>query len=164
MPGYPSIPLPEPIAKACQFVSNLEAMISPLMRPLNRIIIVLSLSGLVGGERFSDYLALRPSNIIGGEVTVPYVWTLFTSVLYEPNPLFMLLYLAVMNYVVACNRRTFEAAWRSGDFYALIIFAGSMASLTHLGLRISMQAITNDGDYSHASINFIVMVLLMGLR
>ena len=87
-------------------------MTSPLMRPLNRVVIVASLAGAVGGDRFSNAFALRPANIVGEDVTVPYLWTLVTSLLFEPNLLFMLLYLAVMNYVVACNRRTFEAAWR----------------------------------------------------
>ena len=43
-----------------------------------------------------------------------------------------------------------------------------MASLSHFGLRMSLRAITQNNEtyneYSYASINFIVMVLLMGLR
>ena len=168
MPSCPSVPLPEPVAKTCQFVTNVEELISPLMRPLNRIIIVLSVSSAVAGDRLLNYLALRPANILGSEVQIPYVWTLVTSVLVEPNPLFMVLHLGAMNYVVACNRHTFESAWRTNDFYMLIAIGGALASLTHFGVRLSLRAITQDeaayADSSYASINFIVMALLMGLR
>ena len=73
-----------------------------------------------------------------------------------------------MNYIVLCNRATFETAWRPRDFLLLLCTAGFAATSTHLLLRLGLYGMSHDADYyasyRFASINFIVMALLVGLR
>lgn len=80
----------------------------------------------------------------------------------------MIFYLLLMNYIVGMNRAAFERAWRSRDLVIMLGVSGLLATSTHLLVRLSMygifQNVESYASYEHASINFIVMALLMGLR
>lgn len=97
--------------------------ISPLIQRLNLIVLTLSLLCILGGRSVSDYLVFTPSYLVSMEgkqqegdsastgSSIPYVWTLFTCIFVEESFIFLFGQLAIINYIVYKNRRSFESAW-----------------------------------------------------
>ena len=100
--------------------------------------------------------------------TTPYLWTLATSVLLETNFLAFLFHLALANYIVYKNKEVLEKAWAPKDFLVMIFITGIMATSIHLLFRLAIYMVTNNlsnyDAFEYASLNFVVMAILIGLR
>lgn len=123
-----------------------------------------------------DLLLFKPINIIDFEppqdqaegFKLPFVWTLFTSTFVETNLFYLLIHLALINYIVIKNKSALEHIWRRSDFFYMVCVAGFLSTTTHFVWRLSMFAVFKNGqayrDFEYGSINLITMALVLGLR
>ena len=99
---------------------------------------------------------------------MPYFWTFFTSILIEESFIYLVFQLALINYIVCKNRKSFENAWHTRDFYILLAVTSFFSLRTQLLIRLSLVGIFKNVEsyqtYRYAGLNFIVMALLLGLR
>lgn len=120
----------------------------------------------------SDLVVFQPKNIISlnqqQNSSMPYLWTLVTSVLIETNFFAFIFHLALANYIVYKNRDVLEKAWAPRDFLIMIVITGIMATSIHLMFRLTIAVVTRNFDnyeaFEYASLNFVVMAILIGLR
>ena len=90
MPQAPSVELPEPFEGMKQKMIKFDhENVSPLIKNINYIMVILSILGLVG---LSDFLMFKPNKIISiipdskssfAGWQVPHLWTLITSIFIE---------------------------------------------------------------------------------
>lgn len=148
--------------------------VSPLIQRINYLVIFLSLFGMLSSH-VESMLIFRPSFIYMPEgvqdapiklVEYPYVWTFLTSVFVETNPVFMLMHLFLINYIVIKNKSSFEEAWRRQDLFFLLCISGLLSSLTHFGCRLALMKLSQKTyvDFTYCSLNLIIMALLLGLK
>ena len=141
---------------------------------MNRVIVTLSIACALFGVNIRQFFVFAPNRIVrltdgdGSDwMRIPYIWTLMTSVFVEQNLFFMACFLLLMNYIVSMNQRAFNV-WQTRDFFTMLAVSGLLATSTHLLMRLSIYGLFKNAEayagYEHASINFIVMALLMGLR
>ena len=80
----------------------------------------------------------------------------------------MIFQVALINYIVCKNRKSFEAAWRTRDLYLLLAVSSFFSHMTMLLIRLSIVGVfKNFETYKacrYSGLNFIVMALLLGLR
>ena len=69
---------------------------------------------------------------------IPFLWTFSTSNFIETNIFFLLIHMALINYIVIMNKVALEHIWRRKDFFVMIVVSGFMASLCHFTWRISL--------------------------
>ena len=138
------------------------------MRKVNYVSLFLFMISLIFGR---DMVAFKPSNIISmgtaNDSSIPCLWTLVTSVFVDVDPLAFVFNIALANYIVHKNRDVLEKAWTQKDFMIMICVSGTMATSLHLLLRIIMISITGNKNYEtfeYASLNFVIMAILIGLR
>lgn len=104
MPSAPTIPLPEPLdyLKIRLYYLD-ERYVSPLVNRINYLTIILSLLA-ISSSTFSDLLVFQPKLILNlqnsdGQLQVPHLWTLVTSLFVETSFAFLVLHLLTINYI-----------------------------------------------------------------
>jgi hypothetical protein len=87
-----------------------------------------------------DFVVLKPKNILSldDSRTLPYLWTLITSVLIETNFFAFVFHLVLANYIVYKNKEVLEKAWAPKDFILMIVLTSIMATSIHLVFRLSI--------------------------
>ena len=109
-----------------------------------------------------------PEENTSSSFSLPYFWTLATSNFIQPNPIYLVFYLLAINYIVQKNQRTLEQIWHTSDFLKLIIIAGIFSNMNLLILKVLGYEVWKNQDsynnYSHCSLNLIVITLLITLR
>lgn len=180
-PSCPKIPLPEQVQVVVDRAGEInDENVSPLIQRLNLTVLTFSLLCILGGRSISDYLVFTPSYLVSMEgkqqegdaastgSTIPYVWTPFTCIFIEESLIFLFGQLAVINFIVYKNRRSFEGAWQTRDLYIMLAVASFCSLTTQLLIRLSIVGVfKNVESYKacrYSGLNFIVMALLLGLR
>lgn len=99
---------------------------------------------------------------------IPHVWTLITGNLIEMNPFFLVSHLGLINYIVQKNQDQFQQNWSSSDFIRMICVSSVLSNLNLFMLKIMAFGISKDYEsyfsYQHASLNLIILMLLVALR
>jgi len=66
------------------------------------------------------------------------------------------------------NKEVLEKAWAPKDFIVMIVLTSIMATSIHLVFRLSIYFVLKNKEnydaFEYASLNFVVMAILIGLR
>jgi len=174
LPSIPDIPLPEPLDKVRNQINFYDGQyVSPLIQRVNYVILIFSICA-ISSESLAEFFVFKPSMILSvGKKTpkqssIPFLWTLITSVFVESNIIFLVIHFATINYVVVKNRKSLESAWQHRDFMKMLCISAMLSTSTHFMFRLTIYKATgnvkNYNGFEYCSINFIVIALLLGLR
>ena len=174
LPSIPDIPLPEPLDKVRNQLNFYDGQyVSPLIQRVNYVILIFSICA-ISSESLADFFVFKPSMIVSvgkktsKQTSIPFLWTLMTSVFVESNIIFFAIHFATINYVVIKNRKSLEAAWQHRDFLRMLCVSALLSTTTHFMFRLTIYKVTgnekNYNEFEYCSINFIVIALLLGLR
>ena len=174
LPSIPDIPLPEPLDKARSHINFYDGQyVSPLIQRLNYVILIFSFCA-ISSSSLANFFVFKPSMILSvgkksaDQSSIPFLWTLVTSVFVESNIILLVIHFITINYVVIKNRKSLESAWQHRDFIKMLCISAFLSTMTHFVFRLSIYKMTgnakNYNSFEYCSINFIVIALLLGLR